>query len=279
MACSPEPAQSGLPSPSDDETSSSGTPNPSTSTTGDEATTSSSGAADSSSDTIPDWLEPDVPGEPGDCWFGESCPGGDKCVPRSAVDERMVWSVCAPVVRDPVPLGGDCSLFPTVEDMPVDDCDAETYCVVTDHELQTGTCMRVCGIEDGLAGPPPDPTVCTKAQVCQPTGPVIHVCSDACDPLSPSCAEGFGCYAVSEGAVCMPSGATSIGEGCFAPNECVPGASCLSGDVLPACDSAGCCAPLCDTSQPDECDAALPGTACTAFDVPGLEGLGACAPP
>ncbi|MEX1366816.1 MAG: hypothetical protein AB1Z98_27060 [Nannocystaceae bacterium] len=262
-------------------------------------TISASGAVDTSSSTGgavtstgPDSTEEggsfvgtDFPGEPGECRFGDdSCPAGEKCVPRTTVDDGAVYNVCAPVVRDPVPYGGSCSRYPTAPDMPVDDCDADTYCLVTDADLQTGTCMELCGIEEGLAGPSPDPSVCERTQTCGQFGPVIHVCFDECDALMQDCIDGWGCYALEDATACVPTvGGVPVGNDCTFANACSAGAMCVPGDATPECASAGCCAPWCDTTVPDECPILLPGTACLPYwtvDVPpGLETLGVCAAP
>jgi hypothetical protein len=56
---------------------------------------------------------------------------------------------------------------------------------------------------------------------------------------------------------------------------CDLGSGCVNPEFVPGCDGPGCCAPFCDASGPDDCDALLPGTQCVPWFDPG-GGVDAC---
>jgi hypothetical protein len=95
---------------------------------------------------------------------------------------------------------------------------------------------------------------------------------------------------VNEGFECIPDTSGrfgAAGDPCAFINVCAPGLFCADASAVPGCASDRCCAPLCDTFDPDaseSCDASLPGTECVPWyepgqAPPGYENVGACIAP
>ncbi len=108
------------------------------------------------------------------------------------------------------------------------------------------------------------------------------------DPRLQDCGDGDGCYPTPNSFGCAPDGGGDmggLGEPCEFINVCDPGLFCANPEVVPACNDAGCCAPYCDVSATDDCDAVLPGIACVPWYEEGQEpnscfrGVGACVLP
>ena len=76
-----------------------------------------------------------------------------------------------------------------------------------------------------------------------------------------------------------------LGSVCGFLNDCAGGLVCLTSEVLPTCDGASCCGAFCELSLGDgPCEAAMPGTVCTAFfeegaAPEGYEDVGVCVVP
>jgi hypothetical protein len=285
LACSP-------PSPDDGGAEGDGTTSsvdPSTSgppgSTGLDSSSGTTAVADTSGMADGSFVDTEGPGEPGECRFGQDCPDGGKCVPRS-LDAPPHYNVCAPVVREPAPPGGACTLQPYAADQPIDDCDAEHYCLPTNAETQTGICVQLCGLQEGLGGPRVEPETCARTEACEEYGQgIVFVCFDRCDPLAQACPEQHSCHVADSDAVCLPSvGELGPGQPCEVVNECAAGLTCSYDLAGRGCTGAGCCLPWCDTSVPDTCDAALAGSSCQSWwgaqpPLPGLETLGVCGLP
>ncbi len=287
----PTEAGQGPPAPSEDSSTGPGNPSPATDSGGGETTgtASTTGNAADTSTGVGFAVDPDFGSDDAvDCDISQTstCPAGEKCAPWSQ-SEPPHYTHCVPVARNPVGEGEACTLFESSQDMPVDDCDAEHYCVLTDAEAGAGICRRLCGAE-GFTAPPPDPALCNADQACLSFGEILSVCFADCDPLLQDCQEaGTGCF-VSDGlAGCVPTFSDDNlgepGDPCFYINSCAPGSTCIEAQSLPECSEFACCSPYCDTSLPDTCMDALLGTVCTPLwemnAPPGLENLGVCAEP
>lgn len=216
-----------------------------------------------------------------DLW-NDDCPRGEKCMPW-ANDGGNAWNStrCSPVDEDPHEVGEPC----TVEESPVsgiDDCVANAMCWNVDTETNMGTCVGFC---TGSRAQP----LCPDGSSCSLTGDgVLILCIPTCNPLASDCPDGQGCYPYISGEFACFLDESQFegwpGAACEYINACQPGLFCADGQLVPGCASTGCCAPYCDRSDgmaDATCDAALPGTTCTAWygigeAPPGLENLGVC---
>jgi hypothetical protein len=239
-------------------------------TTGNESETT--GATETGVDFVPP--SPDVP--PSCDPFVNDCPVGEKCVPYSTSGGPFDGNKCVPILGDGQP-GDPCTYGGTTE--ATDDCGADSYCWDAEDVdgALVGTCYAFC------TGSADDP-MCPEGFICPITGDgTIVLCFPICDPLAQDCDEGLGCYWVGYEFLCSPQTANhETGQPCGYVNDCAPGNTCVDTTDLPACDDFACCAPFCDLSLPDDCDALLPGTSCTPFfeqPTPPNQDLGVCLAP
>jgi hypothetical protein len=126
--------------------------------------------------------------------------GADKCTFRDG------HAACT--TQGTIQLGMPCS----AED---DDCVGGTVCMAN-------YCREYCYPN----GDPPE-TLC-ESGICAPNPDMI--CSIACNPLAPSCANGEYCYLPVSGdyesAGCLLPGGRDVGTECALPNDCRAGLSC-----------------------------------------------------
>lgn len=257
------------------------------STTGEEP--GSTGAADTTGQPEPP-ADSSSTGEPppgdGECdVWAQDCAEGEKCVPW-ADDGGDIWNAtrCVPVMGTGQP-GDTCMLFGG-EITGMDDCALGSICMRLDDGTDNGVCVPQClGSEEAPACVAADRT-CTISN-----DGVLTLCMQQCDPTSPSCPAGMGCYPSGDAyeLVCWPdfSGDVGVyGDPCFASNSCDPGLICIIGGFVPGCEGDACCSEYCDLNDPDPAAACMgqpEGQMCRAFyegdAPPGLEHVGVCALP
>ena len=225
---------------------------------------------------------PDIPSEPESCdpW-GEGCPEGEKCVPYASSGGGN-WDAhkCVPILGDAAP-GEPCTSTGTME--ATDNCDATSICwdvQEVDGEL-VGYCAAQC------TGTPDDP-MCEPGSLCQIGGDsTLALCIPICDPLEQDCTiPTTACYWANHGFQCIFTTENILaGEPCGFVNDCAPGLMCVTGEGLPVCESDACCTSYCELGLGDaSCEAAVPGTVCSAFweegaAEPGYEHIGICVSP
>ena len=210
-----------------------------------------------------------------DIW-AQDCPDGEKCMPW-ANDGGTSWNAtkCSPIQRDPDRIGESCTVVDSGVS-GVDSCEAASMCWNVDPKTNEGTCFAFC------MGDETDPICEEPGYVCPISADgVVIVCLPTCDPLAPDCADGELCIPTyADSFLCAPdaSGAAgAAGDPCEFPNVCDPGLLCAPGQIVPDCETSGCCTPFCNLQAPDcEVDEACvpyyrPGDA-----PPGYENVGLC---
>ena len=150
-------------------------------------------------------------------------------------------------------------------------------CFDVDPETNEGVCVEICGGSEG------NPTCQTPETTCTiSNGGSLVLCQAICNPLANECADGEGCYFVSEASVCAPDASGSMGaagDPCMYINDCDDGLFCADGSVVPDCGRQYCCAPFCVAGDDSTCE---DGQSCVPFFPDGsapascLAGLGAC---
>lgn len=221
-------------------------------------------------------FEPDVPPAYECSVWTEDCPPGMKCMPWSP-DGGGAWSGtrCSPIARDPARIGEPCT-FEGGPTSGIDDCEWHSVCFGVDPQTSLGTCIGLC------IGPSPNPTCADPGSACSPTAGKFAYCFPKCSPIEDDCPDGWGCYPMSSGLLCVPSlFEAEAGEGCQFVNACVPGLACMNPEVAGACDSnPGCCSAFCDVDAPRT--PCLQGQVCVPWDDepdPDYPSLGICALP
>jgi hypothetical protein len=225
--------------------------------------------------------------------FAQDCNRGEKCMPWAndgGPDHNATR--CSPLDANPGAPGDPC----VVEGSGVsgiDNCELGAMCLDVD-ETGAGVCVAMC---EGSAEAP----ICPDGKTCaQMNDGALSLCLDECDPLQPDCEGPKGCYPVNDSFACM----TPVDDAGVAPGDvcaarglsggkynsirgCVPGMICIGDDAFTTCTGAGCCSPVCDTSDPasdDTCAAIDVAQTCEhwffrGFAPPGYENAGVCALP
>ena len=216
------------------------------------------------------------------------CPDGEKCTSVACEIGSNAWdsNVCRPIMGDKQ-VGDDCDDNGSGLDGN-DDCGEGLMCWDSDPDTGFGSCIAFCeGSQD-------NPTCADTNSLCAvANNGTLPICLPKCDPLAVSCPKstdlcipnpgepGFVCVLDASG------GMAPYGTPCNGPNEddnsCNQGLICIPTDAVPesSCQgSPGCCSPLCDLGQPNNC----PGTGqeCIAWfnpPVPGYEDVGICTIP
>lgn len=224
--------------------------------TGDQPTTNPS--ADSSD-------EPMFGCEPGD---KGTCPMGQKC---TALSEGGLQNHFQCVNDDgEIPEGEQCGPAPGTGQ---DGCAAGTACLVTFPDADVGACIELCSNDADC-----EPGKCTV----NPYGGTPF-CADSCDPLFPECPQGRACLQAEDRFICaiafqdVDVGVT--GEECSAQSSsgCAEGYACMTGALVPGCNSSACCTNVCDLDVGDsQCTAPALCKNLFAEPAPGFEALGAC---
>lgn len=155
----------------------------------------------------------------------QNCGVGQKCaLIVTDVGAQTGYPGCA--VNGDKSLGLPCTNPSAVD--TADDCISGSHCVF-------GTCHAICDID----GAGCSDGVCIGISNLEMQ---FEICLPNCDPLSPTCAAGEGCYLISAGSgVCAPPvsapGVPPHGA-CSAPNDCAPGSGCFNdpGECLVYCD-------------------------------------------
>jgi hypothetical protein len=132
-----------------------------------------------------------------------------------------------------------------------DDCDENSAC-------WNGICTAFC------AGTPLDP-VCPADTICSISNQgSIAFCLEGCNPLTQECPEGEACFWDGGEFSCnFTTQDIPTGQPCAFINDCAGGNMCLSGELVPSCNGAACCAAFCDL----DCGEGVcgPDTVCVPF--------------
>ena len=274
-----------------DETSTGGTSSGRATTTPPAGSTSTEGTTSASDSTAGEETTDDDSGEtgevqvcestspydgPGDCDpYAQDCPAGSKCAPYG---DGSAWEStrCVPLDAAPVDVGSPC-VVQGAGTSGQDNCVEGAMCFHLDPQTQEGVCVALCGCG-------PDQGVCEDPATCViANGGALPLCMVACDPLVQNCPAGQLCGPTNDGFACAPdvSGSEgSQGDSCDTTNGCDPGFTCVVGEVVPDCDSNGCCSSFCDLENP--AGACVAGQTCQPwFDEPPPEfaNVGVCAGP
>jgi hypothetical protein len=210
--------------------------------------------------------------------FAQDCPDGEKCVVYSSTGSNFFdANKCVPVTGDQAP-GEPCIYDGTAA--ATDDCDEHGACSdVSEVDGEwVGTCLAFCLGTPDEPECPPDHSCTICADGCP------NYCVFQCDPLAQNCDPGFACHWANNGFNCLTTQNLSEGQPCGFINDCAAGLSCLTAEVLPACNGSACCGRWCDHSLGDVQCETLPGTACElffeeGFAPPGYEQVGVCIVP
>jgi hypothetical protein len=200
-----------------------------------------------------------------DPWL-QDCPPGSKCA-AWANDGGSSWNATRCVQVDPTPaaVGEPCTVAGGVAS-GIDDCELGAMCFFADDDGENGECIALC------VGSPDQPACAQECSTCVlGDDSVLALCLENCDPVAQACGEGKGCYPGVDSFQCLSFVPMNAGPGapCEFVNVCDPGNACLDASRFPSCEGNGCCAPFCDLSLPDTCDAIVPGTTCVPwFDEP-----------
>ncbi len=208
---------------------------------------------------------PDVDADPYECdRFLQDCAEGEKCMPW-ANDGGNSYNAtrCVPIAPDPGAPGEPC----TIEGAPtsgLDSCEEGVMCFDVDPGTGVGTCIPMC------VGSEEDPACAAPEQVCV-IGSDGHIalCYDACDPVSPACDPGQGCYPSFDPELLTCDTATGEdlphGEPCTFDESCASGHACLDAVAFPDCAGAFCCSQFCELLAGDPCPGAEQGVVCVPW--------------
>lgn len=206
----------------------------------------------------------------------QDCPAGQKCTVVTYPGGPVLSETrCVPLVPDPDGIDEPCHL----EDdsgSGIDSCDVGALCWHVDEETLEGRCVPYCvGSSHGIGCSDPN-------HYCPVYGDgILWICVPQCDPLdSSTCPAGEGCYPRDGRFTCAPvapDGPAGLFEPCEYLNACAPGLMCINGEVVPGCETGGCCSPPCNLEAPD----CPPLTECYPYFqpgdvVPGYEHVGLC---
>ncbi len=176
-----------------------------------------------------------------DCCPGDACRAWDN-------DAGDTWNAtrCVPLDPDAGQVGEPC----TAEASAVsgaDSCDIGLMCWEVDAETLEGTCAQYCG-EEG-------PECVGKGEVCTRFNDgFLPLCLHGCDPLTPQCADGLGCYPSGQEFVCLREGERAHLDGVF-HTECPAGTFAAPPGVEGCVGGEPCCVSFCDVTEPEACGA------------------------
>jgi hypothetical protein len=188
-----------------------------------------------------------------------------------ANDGGSVWNAtkCSPIDPDADDVGDPC----VVEGSPVsgvDSCVAGAMCFDVDEATLEGECIALC------SGTPGNP-MCADGMFCaQFNSGDLPLCLAQCDPLAPTCAEGWSCQMALGNLGCLPDGSIACGD-----TSCPADQACVQTEFVPGCTNGPCCTPWCDVNDPDACTELQNGTTCVPYfargSAPaGLDHVGLC---
>jgi hypothetical protein len=215
--------------------------------------------------------------------YAQDCPTGEKCVPYSDQADLVPDDLrCCPIQGNEELQPGDSCMVQDYFGSCLDNCGVGSFCLDIDNDGQ-GTCQGLCG---GSAENPD----CEVDETCFVYFKGTPMCFDNCDPLAQGCPEGQGCYpdAKAEGGtgfICLPSiGSNTFGDYCWLLSNCAPGYICVTPEYIPDCNSpVGCCTPLCEVTEEDNCSEFDPQLECVSWYLNGqtppsvsLEDVGTC---
>lgn len=206
----------------------------------------------------------------------QDCSKDEKCMPW-ANDGGNSWNAtrCSPLADDPSAVGEPCTAEGSFVS-GIDTCERWAVCIGPDLDLLDGVCVEMC------SGSPEAP-VCddTDNGTCFGADGVRPLCLPICDPLVAECDEGYACAPAAGPWECIPEGDVPLGEPCDATNACSSPSVCAPPDALCPEGSAGCCASICDLSDPEpDLDCADGQTCMPSYEdgraYPGYEDVGLC---
>jgi hypothetical protein len=203
----------------------------------------------------------------------QDCPEvGDRCTAIFSNGAQNLYAC----ISDP----GSLELFDTCTPDPssgVDGCGPGLICLGDPDG--TGTCVGLCL----------DDSDCDGALCLVDPRELVPYCALECDPFTPLCVGSVECRRVQDRFTCK---FPKAGDEGFILDPCDPGTDegcgsgvvCIQGPLIPGCESAGCCTPVCDVDDVEsdtDCQAALDSVAvgCTELfmsPAPGFSGYGAC---
>jgi len=206
-------------------------------------------------------------------WY-QDCPEGEACK-AWANNGTEVWngSRCTPLDEAPGQRGEPCSAE-AVPTSGFDSCDEGLMCWNVGGDALEGACAAYC------AGTEDDPVCEDSLDTCSIFNDgALPLCLPACDPLSPVCDAGSGCYPGSQGNfVCIRQGEAVALEGMFHP-ECPAGTFAVTDEKTDSCSlEEPCCSAYCDVSADVPCG--FDAECVPYFDAPNpsFSNLGFCRP-
>jgi hypothetical protein len=217
--------------------------------------------------------------------FKQDCRDGEKCMPYADYGDFWNLTGCFPIDENPGQPGDGCTVDGSATS-GYDDCDIGSMCWDVDPMTNMGVCAALCSeTEQNFCNDP--------GTTCAFIGDALRVCLPMCDPLSPDCPEGQGCYMLgvfgSADWVCSPdrSGELgSYGDDCFYFGSCNPGLVCVDAGSVPDCRGTHCCTEICNTSDGLAdllCDGVIGHQTCYPLyeddPPPGQENVGICSLP
>jgi hypothetical protein len=243
-------------------------------------TETGSGSSDDTETTDPDTGDGD-----GDTGGGsmcdpqaQDCPEGEKCTFYRDDFNPNGANKCVQVMGDGV--AGDPCMALTGDS---DSCAVGFHCWGTEPDNATGACVEFCD----------ENAQCSAGGPCTITnGGTLPMCLPLCDPLAPDCPESWACYddwEFSDYWFCDRDKSEDLGahgDPCNTIAGCNPGLICAVAEVVDSetcvtSGASGCCAVVCDLSDPitcpgaaEECISYYPGDA-----PPQYENVGMCAIP
>lgn len=149
-----------------------------------------------------------------------------------------------------------------------------------DVEMSTGAETKSAG--DGMA-PAAGLGLRTNAQ-CEAAS-CGSALMEVCDPLGQDCDAGDTCVFDGGMFICVEDLSGELGahgDPCDYTNACDPGLSCITPEMAPNCNEAGCCSTFCDLSAPNTCPGVNEGEYCVPWFLggeppSGYENVGVCA--
>jgi hypothetical protein len=208
-----------------------------------------------------------------------------KCMPYSDGPGPADGTSCCPLDPTPVSFGERCHMQEMIGSC-LDDCPAQSWCMVDDLDTLEGYCQPFCDIEAADA--------CPVDELCMPlfenVGTVtVPMCIARCDPLQQDCESkgrpGWVCIPTGPQApefACLPKTGPTAKleyESCLVASDCTPGLMCSPGALVLGCeDLSSCCTRYCDINEANPCTM---GNECESMNspVPGLEHIGLCVNP
>ena len=225
-----------------------------TTTTDPSASTSNSGGTSSGGGSSGGAFidQPDIPGAEMCDVFAQDCPDGEKCTFYTDAAYPSGANKCVPVMGD----GQEGDPCMALGEAGTDNCALGHLCWGITQDTMMGTCIALCG----------EGNTCPNDAPCTVTNDgTLPLCLPTCDPLAPECPDAWACYDDPSGGwfcdldVSGDNGAH--GDPCEYINSCDSGLICVAATAVDSqtcsgAGSSGCCAIVCDISDPISCPGA-----------------------